>query len=145
MRFIVSFLIFSAIAFGQDLSLLRKNLEIAPDNKTICKEMMNSIPTNTKNAVYLAYLGTYQTIWANHVFSPISKLSTFNKGKNNLQKAVAMDKNDVEIRCLRLSIQKNAPKFLGYSDDITEDEQFIEKHRNEVKSPEVINLINKVL
>ena len=145
MKYLIPFFIMSSFVFGQDLALLRKNLEIAPDNKTICKEMMDSVPSTTTNAVYLAYLGAYQTIWANHVINPISKLSTFNKGKKNIQKAVSMDNNNVEIRFIRYSIQKNAPRFLGYSNDLAADKKFIEAHRNEVKSIELNNLINKVL
>ena len=145
MRILISFFLFTSILWGQDLNLLRKNLEVAPDNKSVCQQMIQSIPANTSNPVFLAYLGAYQTIWANHVINPFSKLSTFNKGKKNLQKAVSLDGDNVEIRFLRYSIQKNAPKFLGYSDNLTEDKKFIESHRNEVKSVELNNLINKVL
>jgi len=145
MKYLIPFFILSSIVFGQDLSLLRKYLEIAPDNKTICKQMIDSVPANTTNPVFLAYLGAYQTIWANHVFNPLSKLSTFNKGKKNIQKAVTMDSNNVEIRFIRYSIQKNAPRFLGYSSDLATDKKFIETHRDEVKSSVLDNLINKVL
>ncbi len=145
MRLILTFFLLSSILFGQDLTLLRKNLELAPANKTVCEQMIQSIPSSTTKPIYLAYLGAYQTIWANHVINPFSKLSTFNKGKKNLQKAVAMDSNDVEIRFLRYSIQKNAPKFLGYSSDLAEDKKFIESHLDEVKSSELKSLINSIL
>lgn len=145
MRILISFFLFTSFLWGQDLNLLRKNLGIAPENKSVCEQMIESIPSNTANPVFLAYLGAYQTIWANHVINPFSKLSTFNKGKKNLQKAVSLENNNVEIRFLRYSIQKNAPKFLGYSDNLAEDKKYIESHRNEVKSVELNNLINKVL
>jgi hypothetical protein len=145
MRLFIPFILFGSILFGQDLNLLRKNLELAPSNKTVCEQMIQSIPQTTTKPIYLAYLGAYQTIWANHVINPFGKLSTFNKGKKNLQKAVAMDDDNIEIRFLRYSIQKNAPKFLGYSSDLSSDKKFIESHLDEVNSAELKKMINSTL
>lgn len=106
--------------------------------------MIDSI-TTTKDPVYLAYLGAYQTIWANHVINPISKLSTFNKGKKNIENAFLLDQNNIEIRLIRYSIQNNAPKFLGYSNELIRDKNFIERNYQDVKSIELKELINSVL
>ena len=138
------FIFINSLVYGQDLSLLRKNLSKAPDNKKICKTMIDSI-TTTKDPVYLAYLGAYQTIWANHVINPISKLSTFNKGKKNIENAFLLDQNNIEIRLIRYSIQNNAPKFLGYSSELIRDKNFIERNYQDVKSIELKELINSVL
>lgn len=144
MKLYAFFIFINSLVYGQDLSLLRNNLSKAPDNKTICKTMIDSI-TTTKDPIYLAYLGAYQTIWANHVINPISKLSTFNKGKKNIENAFLLDQNNIEIRLIRYSIQNNAPKFLGYSSELIRDKNFIERNYQEVKSIELKELINSVL
>lgn len=141
----ILFLLFTSILWGQDLALLRENLELAPNNKSVCKEMIQSVSSSTNNPVFLAYLGAYQTIWANHVINPFNKLSTFNRGKKNLQKAVSLDQDNIEIRFLRFSIQKKSPKFLGYSDNLAEDKKYIESHQNKLNSTKLKYLVNKVL
>lgn len=91
------------------------------------------------SAVNLAYLGGFQTIWANHVFSPIKKLNTFKEGKKNIEQAIKKAPDNVEIRFIRLSVQKNALSFLGYKSNVKEDEEFIRKNRN----PEISEIVNK--
>ncbi len=38
--------------------------------------------------INLAYLGGLLTIWANHLSNPISKLDTFKRDRNNIEKAI---------------------------------------------------------
>lgn len=90
--------------------------------------------TKNNSATYLGYLGGFQTSWANHVFSPISKLNTFKEGKKNIEKAIKKEPENVELRFIRLSVQKNAPSFLGYKSNVKEDTDFIKKNRNQIKS-----------
>jgi len=61
-------------------------------------------------------------------------LKTFNSGKQNIDAALGLDPENVEIRFIRLSVQKNAPSFLGYNSNIKEDSDFIKKHRHLVTS-----------
>ena len=126
-----------------DLEYLRLNYGKAVTDKQLCSRLIEELKNKMENPVYLAYLGGFQTIWANHTMNPISKLQTFNKGKKNLEKAVEKDSNDIEIRFIRLSVQKNAPKFLGYYHHIETDEAFIKKHKYAVTSPSLLELINK--
>ncbi|MBB5440428.1 hypothetical protein HDC92_004129 [Pedobacter sp. AK017] len=90
--------------------------------------------TKNNSATHLAYLGGLQTIWTNHVFSPISKLNTFKEGKKNIEQAIKNEPNNAELRFIRLSVQKNAPSFLGYKSSIDEDTEFIKKNKNQISS-----------
>ena len=54
-------------------------------------------------------------------FLPTKKLSLFIEGKNLLENAIAKHPKNVEMKLLRLMIQENAPRFLGYSDNCTKD------------------------
>jgi len=93
----------------------------------------------------LAYLGGLQTIWANHVFSPISKLNTFKEGTKNIESAIKKEPNNVELRFIRLSIQKNISAFLGYKSNIKEDTQFIKDNRQQITSMDVQKNIGELL
>ena len=141
----IFFLLFGAFVYGQDINTLRKNLGLAAEDKSLCNAMIEILSTSTSKPVYVAYLGAYQTIWANHVLNPMTKLSTFNKGKRNIEKAISLDDKNIEIRVIRYSIQSNAPKFLGYHEQRNTDKKYIEKNRSEVKSPELNELIKAIL
>lgn len=113
----------------------RVNYNKAAHDKDVCKQMIDKLEKPSQNsAVHLAYLGGFQTIWANHVLNPIDKLKTFKQGKKNIEQAINKEPGNVEIRFIRLSIQKHAPIFLGYHNNIQEDRDFIIKHRNDAGS-----------
>jgi len=144
-------LLISAIFFltsfnTTDLDVVRANYNKVVSDKELCKKMIKEL-AETKNspATHLAYLGALQTIWANHVFSPISKLSTFKKGKKNIEQAIKKEPDNVELRFIRLSVQKNAPSFLGYKSNINEDTEFIKKNRQRIGSKIVHKNINTLL
>lgn len=125
-----------------DLDFMRLNYAKAVSDKKLCSQMIEKLKTEKNSPIFLAYLGGLQTIWANHTMNPISKLRTFNKGKKNLNKAVVMASDNIEIRFIRLSVQKNAPTFLGYHQQIETDEMFIEKNKQNITSPSLLQLIN---
>ena len=122
----MSFLLFFQLTLDQ----VRNNYTKAVNDKQVCELMIKELENSSNNDVSLAYLGAFQTIWANHVINPLSKYNTFVKGKKNIEKAVKSSPNNIEIRFLRYSVQKNAPSFLGYNDNITEDLNYIKKHKN---------------
>ncbi len=119
---------------------VRKNYSKMASNEKLCKSaIVNLKEAKDNSATHLGYLGGLQTIWANHVFSPISKFNTFNKGKKNIEKAIKNEPDNVELRFIRLSVQKNAPSFLGYKSNIKEDIQFIKNNHSQIKS----DILNK--
>ncbi len=126
-----------------DLEYMRLNYDKAVSDKELCSRLIEELETVKDNPVYLAYLGAMQTIWANHTRNPISKLRTFNRGKKNIENAVALNSDEIEIRFIRLSVQKNAPSFLGYYKQIRADEAYIDKHKHVIASPSLLRLVNK--
>jgi hypothetical protein len=79
----------------------------------------------SKDPVLLAYRGASSAASAGAVGGVFKKLEYFNRGKNDLEKAVGMKNLDAEIRFLRLATQLNAPGFLGYKGDIKNDKALI--------------------
>lgn len=124
------------------LDEVRTNYNKLAADKALCKKMILALEeTKDNSATHLAYLGGLQTIWANHTLNPLDKLSTFKKGKKNIEAAIKKEPNNAELRFIRLSVQKNAPKFLGYQSNIKEDVEFIKNNRSQIKS----NILNQYI
>ncbi|MBW6481823.1 MAG: hypothetical protein K0B10_02065 [Vicingaceae bacterium] len=66
--------------------------------------------------------------------NPTEKLKFFKEGKLLLETAINNDNQNVELRFLRLIIQENAPKFLGYHSNIKEDVNFIQENSNKLST-----------
>lgn len=127
-----------------DLEKIRINYEKAVSDKKICQAMIEKLSTDT-DALHMAYLGAFQAIWAKHIINPISKLSTFKKGKKNIELAVKSKPDDVEIRFVRLSVQLNCPSFLGYSSHINEDKKIVESNIRNIQSAVLKRMVLKII
>ena len=140
-------LIFGSLILTTSLSLenLRVNYQNAVMDKQVCKNMINELGKNHDNSVQLAYYGGFQTIWANHVFNPFEKLGTFNRGKKNIEKAVKLSPNNIEIIFIRYSIQKNCPGFLGYRSNLKEDYNFLNKNLSTIISPDLKKMVESII
>ncbi|UAY51244.1 hypothetical protein [Ferruginibacter albus] len=147
----ISFLLICALFFfsgfnSNILDEVRTNYGKFASDKEMCERMITELSkTKNNSATHLAYLGALQTIWAKHVFSPISKLNTFKKGKTNIETAIGKEPGNVELRFIRLSVQKNAPSFLGYNSNIKDDADFIKKNKHQIKSEIVQKNIEMLL
>jgi len=133
---LISFLVLlSSSLKTPDLETIRLNYEKGIENEKICNEMIAILEKEKDNsATFLAYLGGYQSLHATHVFNPISKLNTFKEGKKNIEQALLKAPENVEIRFIRLSVQKKSPPFLGYNNRIQEDTDFIIKNKAKIQS-----------
>ena len=58
---------------------------------------------------------------------PAQKLSTFKQGYKLLESSIAKEPKNVEYRFLRLMIQENAPKIVGYNKNLSEDSKLIKE------------------
>lgn len=139
--------IFSTQAYTKDMDIgyLRNNYEHAVNDKNLCKNMIQQLEQQPLNATALAYLGGLQTIWAKHAFNPLSKLNTFHKGRANIEKAVSSDRNNIEIRFIRFSVQQNCPSFLGYKDALKVDERFLRANIGKLEAGKLKQLISNTL
>ncbi|MFD2599125.1 hypothetical protein ACFSQ3_09180 [Sphingobacterium corticis] len=134
------------LVFATNVDQVRNQFSQAVSDSEICGQLIKSLEVKKSiSSVERAYLGALQTIWAKHTGNPIQKWKTFQRGKENLEKAVAASTNDVEVRLLRHSVQVNCPKFLGYNDHLANDKAFISARRSEVTHPELKKMLNAVL
>ena len=140
-------LVFSSLILSSPISMenVRKNYQNAVKDKESCKMMITELGKQNNNNVQLAYYGAFQAIWANHVFNPIEKLSTFNRGKKNIDNAAKLSSDNIEIIFIRYSIQKNCPRFLGYRSNLKEDRNFLIKNVSTIASMDLKKIVENII
>lgn len=107
---------------------IRDELPLAFDNSKACDQLFKKILLETDaDAVFRGYIGAVHLAKARHV-SIFKKMSYFDKGTKILDNAVSDAPEEVELRFLRMTIQLNAPSFLGYSKELKTDKAFVFSH-----------------
>ncbi|MFL5763233.1 MAG: hypothetical protein ACJ77K_04765 [Bacteroidia bacterium] len=130
-------LVISFRTFSQDgtYDFARKNYSKAIKDSALCsnlvKRLKNAPPSD---ATLSCYRGAATAAMANHVKDKSEKLKLFKEGKGLIEQAIAADKENPELRLLRMSIQENCPKILGYNKEIGTDRDFIIAKLSSVKS-----------
>ena len=79
----------------------------------------------TKSPLLLGYKGIAEFMKCYHSYNPVSKLNYFYKGKQDLDRAITLVPNDIELRYLRFTVQSNLPPFLNYQNNIQSDKIFL--------------------
>lgn len=128
-----------------DLEYIRQHYGLAVTDKNTCRLLIDQLSQDETAGVRLAYLGAFQTIWAKHTLFPFQKLKTFNKGRKNIDLAVEQLPDNLEVRFVRLSVQKNCPEFLGYDKHIELDRAFLISNQSSVFSPVLSQMIKNLL
>ncbi|MBC8046326.1 MAG: hypothetical protein H7Y00_05985 [Fimbriimonadaceae bacterium] len=107
------FVLFCSASHAMDIPLneVRLLFNKSAANEESCKKLMSVLNqyNETNNSTLAAYKACATMMMANHVFNPIRKLSNFNHGKELLEKCVAADKENMEIRYLSFTIHNNFP------------------------------------
>ena len=135
-----------AIFNSSEISQLRSLYKEAPNSEEKTNELLKKAEKNMAlGHLYKGYYGAVKIISAQYAFNPYTKWNLFTEGKNVLENAIKADKNNLELRYLRLTIQKNAPFFLGYSSDVDTDTQFLTKNLETIKDQELKNIIKTYL
>ncbi len=108
-------------------NVVRHLFEKAVEDENACKKLIVLLePFNeNNNALFAGYKACGTMMMAKFVFNPFTKLTHFYTGKNLLENAIVSDKNNIELRFLRFTIQTNAPAFLNYKNSIKEDKLFL--------------------
>ena len=108
-----------------DMKEVRNLYHQAAGNENCCQKLIDISTGFNTNPVLLGYEASGTMLMAKHVFNPFTKMSYFKKGKEMLEKAIATDNNNIELRFLRFAAQTNMPSFLGYSNHIESDKNYI--------------------
>lgn len=122
----VMLLLFGKPAVTADIQYLRSLFASAAGDEIKAEQLINVTKNEKTNTVIMAYYGVGKILMANYYFNPMSKYTSFKEGKAILEAAIKADCLNPELRYLRLTIQVNAPAFLGYNKNIAMDKQYLE-------------------
>lgn len=136
--------------YGQDLEKSRQLLKSAYNSKVGADSLYNYFHKNEfSSAIGLGYKGVSEMMICKYIYNPYSKLSSFRKGKNNLENAIKIAPNDIELRYLRYAVQNNIPSILNYSNDVNSDKKilldYINKNEESRKDIYLYNIIVETL
>lgn len=140
--FFILFLV-SFLAQSQDLKTIRTQYPKAVESAEITAKLDGELANiNSSNKpVLIAYKGAVLTLQAKFAQKNSDKKEFFKQGVSLIESAVSAESSNIELRYIRLSVQENAPKFLGYHKNIEEDKKFILKHAGSISSAELEEIV----
>lgn len=94
-----------------------------------------SILNKSNPKVKAAYEGALRMKRAGLLKGPANKLKEFKAGKEQLEKEISAHPGNAEFRFLRIMIQENAPKILGYHDDVEADLKILQQQFTSLPAP----------
>lgn len=144
MKYLLFIVFFISVAgTAQDWSGIRSSYPNAVQSfETITKLDVELKKVTSKNKpVLLAYKGAVLTLKAKFSKTKSDKKQFFKEGVSFIENALKTEPSNIEIRYIRMSVQENSPKFLGYHKNIEEDKEFILKNYANVSSNELKDVI----
>ncbi|CAZ96195.1 hypothetical protein Q4603_15555 [Zobellia galactanivorans] len=133
---LVLFAFFSLLSLTNpvDLSRVRTAYVEASGNESATIALNDDLVSvaKTDNKTLVAFKGAVTTMMAKYAKGIKEKKTFFKEGAELLEFAIAAEPDNVEIRCIRLSVQENVPKITGYTKNIEEDKQFIIENFNTI-------------
>ena len=145
---IISFLMICSSLTSQTVSLdaIRKDYEKVRTDSSSCAKLYKRINQGTiTDNLLTGYKGAITASMANYSKNKQEKINLFKEGKQLLEKAIVKDSNNVELRFLRMTIQTNCPKALGYNKQITTDKNYILANFDTIKNVNTKNSIKAFL
>jgi len=142
--FILS-LFFSPWAETPALPYLRSLYADATRDEVSARKLMEATENELGIAIIKGYYGAGKILMARYHFNPYTKYHSFKKGVGLLEEAIHADPTNTELRFLRLSIQKNAPSFLGYHKHMAQDEAFLYSNLTLLHDEELKLIISQYL
>ena len=82
---------------------------------------------NDNDPLLLAYKAASEAVMAKYVWNPYSKLKQVKTANAIFENAVALDRDNAEIRFLRFTLQHYVPRYLNQSGQVEEDKDMIIK------------------
>lgn len=131
MKFILLMLVFFGINFNSyKRSNFDKSVFYSALSSNELEKIENQLNILEKSSIPEkdAYEGVLFMRKAGLISKPIKRLNLFKQGAKQLEASIKANLNNYEFRFLRLMIQENAPKILGYHSDIENDKLLLKKH-----------------
>ena len=126
-----------------DLSTLRVAYKDAAHDSAKVESFFQSVSLVSKQdkVALVAYKGAAIALKARMAKSIKAKKEGFIEGVSLIEHAIEKEPNAIEPRFIRLGIQENSPKILGYNKDIATDKAFLLKQFKHIRSANLKNHI----
>jgi hypothetical protein len=127
---ILASLKFSGIARTDNLVEVRKLFYLASESSSKSEDFFEKmlLIEDDSLGVHKGYLAMAYMLQAKYVWNPYNKLKFFRRGQDLLEAQIKNHSTSVELKFLRYCIQSNAPFFLGYSNEVESDKNYIVDH-----------------
>lgn len=83
--------------------------------------------TSSTDPSVRAYVLSLEMKKAEYAFNPIQKLRLFSKSRDELDRMIDSFPSNIHLRYIRLLVQENCPRILGYTENLEEDRSFLRK------------------
>ncbi|NTE02085.1 hypothetical protein G6M26_09435 [Agrobacterium tumefaciens] len=114
---------------SKEIVILKDDLIKAVDDVKLTESLLVKLnKLSNKTALVTAYIGTLEALKAKHAWNPYNKIKYVKVSMQTMQQAINMDKENMEIRFMRFSIEHFTPSFLGFSKNLNLDRKQIVKH-----------------
>lgn len=126
--FFIFFLIIAFQSNAQKINIesLRNDYYKVDSDSSICSKLYTKVKNETfESNVAFGYKGAIFCAMAGYSKNKQEKFKLFNEGKKQLEQSIKNDSTNLELRFLRLTIQLNCPKALGYGSKIETDKKFL--------------------
>jgi len=140
---ILLFITLPFFSLAQNVQELRDEYPKASLNSEVADMLSLSVANVSENdaPTLTAYKGALLTIKAKFAKSIKDKKSNFKQGVTLLEASIKRAPENIEIRCLRMGVQENSPKFLKYKSSIEGDKKFLIDNYSTLKNKEIKDFI----
>ena len=120
-------LMFTFFSFFQsDLESLRNSYSKANSSNENAKNFIALAEKKSSNdPVISAYKSASKILEAKVTTEKNKRKSFVKSGATNLESLIASNPNNAELRVIRMSVQENLPKIVGYNKNLKEDKTFL--------------------
>ena len=146
---LLSFMMIGFVVIGKSQTLnlddIRQDFNKGVKDAKLCRTHWENLEKHAQSTVEKGYEAAFHMFMAKHTSNPIKKMRYFNGGKKLLEQQIAADKNNIELRFIRLCIQYYIPDYLGYKSNIESDKDFVMNNLHKMQDKDTKSLIYKYL
>lgn len=137
-RFLFLFMFMSSYMFATPIEEIRRLFDGAIKSERTAELLLKQTPSSEIDRItLLGYKAATQMIMAKFYFNPWKKLNSFNTGKMQLESAIQIEPNNIELIFLRYMIQMNSPSFLHYNINMASDKKNLLLSVNSLKDQDL--------
>lgn len=124
MKLILSFFAAFVFFFQSDLEILRNSYAKANESNTNTQNFIETADKQSgSDAVTVGYKAVAKIMEAKIAKS--NRKSLVKTGATSLESVIKSNPNNAELRLIRMSVQENIPKIVGYRGSLKDDKAFL--------------------